>query len=60
MLLAEKKKLELSLIKRKAELSSFVRLTKPKKMRGFDVFVKSVSMEILRSNPIAREDPAEV
>jgi hypothetical protein len=29
-------------------------------MRGFDVFVKSVSSEILRSNPEARADPAEV
>ena len=29
-------------------------------MRGYDVFVKSVSSEILRSNPEARADPAEV
>lgn len=60
MLLAEKKKLEHSLIKRRAELNAFVRLTKPQKMRGYDVFVKSVSSEILRSNPEARADPAEV
>ena len=48
MLLAEKKKLELDLVQSKAELGAVVRVTNPPQLRGYDMFVKSVSSEILK------------
>lgn len=60
MLLAEKKRIELDLAQNKAELSAVVRITNPPQLRGYDMFVKTVSSEILKQNPSAKENPSEV